>query len=99
MLGVVMSRYLFETGPGSECEVERALALVSHRFPEIVVERLYTAHSGRGGVVWVCRAPNAAQMRRWAQAGRLRLSHLREVDVIGPGNDSATTTERKEQLP
>jgi len=96
MLGVVISLYLFETGPNSESEVDQELALVSLLLPEIVVESLYTAHSGRGAVVWVCRAPNVAHMKRWAEAGRLRLGHLREVDLIGPGTDSAATTERKE---
>jgi hypothetical protein len=96
-----MSLYLFETGPTGDSEVEQALALVSRRFPEIVVERLYTSHSGCGADVWVCRAPNVAHMQRWAEAGRLRLSHLRQVDLAdprtdGPGNDSAATTERKE---
>ena len=94
-----MALYLLETEPTSDSEVERALALVSCRFPEIVVERLYTAHSGRGAVVWVCRAPNVAHMQRWAEAGRLRLSHLRQVDLADPRTDGhPPTTERRESL-
>jgi hypothetical protein len=91
-----MSLYLFETGPISDSEVDLALALVSLRFPEIVVEHLYTSHSGGGAVVWVCRAPNLAHMQRWAEAGRLRPRHLRQVDLADPR--IAPTTERKEQL-
>ena len=93
-----MSLYLFETGPTSDSEVERALALVSHRFPEISVERLYTSHADRGTAVWVCRAPNVAHMQRWAEAGRLRLSHLRQVDLAAPRTDDRPTNVLRPEL-
>jgi hypothetical protein len=87
-----MALYLFETASTTYSDVEMALGLISYRFPEIVVERVYTAHSGRGAVVWVCRAPNLTHMQRWAEAGRLRPRNLRQVDLTDPQTDGHPTT-------
>ncbi len=49
------------------------------RFPEIAVEHRYVTHDRIGRELWVCRAPSAAHVERWAEAAPLELRSLRQI--------------------
>jgi hypothetical protein len=56
-----------------------ATAVISRRFPEIAVEHRYTAHDLVGRELWVCRAPSAAHLERWAEASPFELRSLQQI--------------------
>ena len=80
-----MPRYLFETTVTSQPERDSAERLAASRFPEVAVEHRFAAHDGDvGSELWVCRAPSASHVHRFAAAARLSLASLRHVDDVTP---------------
>ena len=73
---------MLETASISAAEREQATATASLRFPEIAVEQRFSARDDNGGRdIWVCRAPSAAHLRRWAEACRFALAVLQPIDT------------------
>jgi hypothetical protein len=74
-------RYLLETATTSAEDRKRAGATAAQRFPEVAIERYLSASDPADGRdLWVCRAPSAAHLRRWADACRLTLAALQTID-------------------
>jgi hypothetical protein len=75
-----MPHYSFSTLPLSESVRRRAAELAARRFPEVDVMGC-GADDGPADVLrWVCRAPNADHVRRWAAAADLGPAEIRPVD-------------------
>jgi len=76
-----MPRYLVETQATGALQHDRAAQLVAQRFPEIAVEHHYTAHDDVSTrELLACRAPSRTHVERWAEAARLPLRSVEEVD-------------------
>ena len=87
-----MPRYLFETNVTNGPQRDSAERLAATRFPEVAVEHRFTAHDGdSGSELWVCRAPSASHVHRFAIAARLSLASLRHVDDVPAGPEKAMT--------
>jgi hypothetical protein len=76
-----MPRYLLETGPMSTADVRDAARLAARRFPEVVVDDRYVAHDDTPRELWVCHAPSAAHLQRWATAAHLDVRSVTHVDA------------------
>ena len=86
-----MPRYLLETKVTNGPQRDSAARLVATRFPEVAVEHRFTAHDGESGSeLWVCRAPSASHVHRFATAARLSLASLRHVDDVTADPGEAT---------
>lgn len=78
----VMPRYLFETPLLDDTARERAGRVAAERFPEMEIEHTYvTERDDVSREVWVCRAPSASHVERWAAATQLPLGVVRRVDA------------------
>ena len=78
-----MPRYLMETDVVGSSELDDAVHLAAARFPEVAVEHCCTASDDRGDrVLWICRAPSANHLRRWAEAARLPQGTPRRIDRL-----------------
>jgi hypothetical protein len=80
-----MPRYLFETNQTSDPQRVNADRLAVVRFPEVAVEHRYTDrgdHDRRE--LWVCKAPSAAHIQRFAAAAELVVAAVRHVDDVVP---------------
>jgi hypothetical protein len=74
----VMPRYLFETDVVSGAQLDAALRLSLHRFPEIAIESLYaTRDRDVERVRWVCQAPSQNHIDRWTTLAGLPARALR----------------------
>jgi hypothetical protein len=78
-----MPRYSLRTATISAVARRRAVEIAARRFPEIAVEADDEVSGDRtpDHLLWVCRAPSPAHVRRWAAAAGL---HLVDVQPIAP---------------
>jgi hypothetical protein len=74
-----MPRFNMETTAVGGDAQHRAVGLATRRFPEIAVEEGPTPDGAEGIDRWLCRAPSASHVRRWAEAARLPLRSLAVV--------------------
>jgi hypothetical protein len=75
-------RYLVETAAATADDRDRATATAARRFPEVGIERVFSAHDGADSRdIWVCRAPSPAHLRRWADACHLAMAALQVIDI------------------
>jgi hypothetical protein len=75
----LMPRYSFRTLPLSESVRRHALELAARRFPEVDVTDCGSLDGADHDLTWVCRAPNADHLRRWAVAADLGPADLRPL--------------------
>jgi hypothetical protein len=88
-----MPRYLVETDAPAATELDAAVHLAGHRFPEIDVQRTYITHDTSGPQAWwVCRAPSESHLGRWAAAAGLRIASRWRVDGPSPAGAVIPTT-------
>ena len=83
-----MPRYSFRTLPLSESVRRRAAELGARRFPEVDVTDCGSDDGRDDALRWVCRAPNADHVRRWAAAANLGEADIRP---LVPGDDDSLT--------
>ena len=77
-----MPRYLLETGGVGDAQLDSAVRLAARRFPEIVIEQPPTRSAGPDDrACWVCRAPTAFHLERWADAAHLPLATVSHADA------------------
>jgi hypothetical protein len=83
----MMPRYLFElhlpAPPAAGGRPDRAEELRC-RFPEVSVEHRYVVRDDGHAEVWVCRAPSAEHLRRFAEDAELQVTDIRGVAEVGP---------------
>ena len=76
----MIQRYLIETHSDSaECR-DLAIEVSARRFPEVELEHCYVGRGIPIVIVWICRAPSDAHVRRWLGASGLTPTLVRQVD-------------------
>lgn len=75
-----MPRYLLETSGGIPGGIDTAVAMAAARFPEIGVEHRYTGRESSGHEIWICTAPSASHVTRWAAAAEIDFQSIDQVD-------------------
>ena len=76
-----MPRYEVRLTAPSAADVERSISLLARRFPEVdVLERGDADADG----AWICQAPSANHLLRWATAADLQLTIVDHVEEDQP---------------
>lgn len=73
-----MPRYQLRTAPMSDAARRHAAEVAARRYPEVDIVAC-DPQSAAGRDVWVCRAPDASHVERWATATALQPV---EVDLL-----------------
>ncbi len=74
-----MPRYSFRTLPLGETVRRHAMEIAARRFPEVDVMDCGSDDGRDDTLTWMCRAPNADHVRRWAAAAELAPADISEV--------------------
>ena len=86
-----MPRFVLELNAVSSSQFADALRLTYQRFPEIAVDRRDVSGARAPTTEperekWLCRAPSAAHLRRWALAAQVRVTTVTPVEADRSSN-------------